>query len=41
VHVFDEVTSTQDVAKSIFRDRPVVVVADRQTEGRGEEVATG
>jgi BirA family biotin operon repressor/biotin-[acetyl-CoA-carboxylase] ligase len=35
VHVFDEVTSTQDVAKSIFRDRPVVVVAERQTAGRG------
>ena len=35
VHVFDEVTSTQDVAKSMFRDRPVVVVANRQTSGRG------
>ena len=35
VHVFDEVTSTQDVAKSIFRGRPVVVIAERQTLGRG------
>lgn len=35
VHVFGEVTSTQDVAKAIFRERPVVVVADHQTAGRG------
>ena len=35
VHVFDEVTSTQDVATAMLRDRPVVVVAERQTSGRG------
>ncbi|MGH8958453.1 MAG: biotin--[acetyl-CoA-carboxylase] ligase, partial [Acidimicrobiia bacterium] len=33
--VFDEVTSTQDVARSIFKERPVVVIASRQTAGRG------
>jgi BirA family transcriptional regulator, biotin operon repressor / biotin---[acetyl-CoA-carboxylase] ligase len=37
VHVFDEVTSTQDVARTIFRERPVVVIAGRQTSGRGRE----
>ncbi|HJR88173.1 MAG TPA: biotin--[acetyl-CoA-carboxylase] ligase [Acidimicrobiia bacterium] len=35
VHVFDEVTSTQDVAKALFQERPVVVVAGQQTAGRG------
>ncbi|HEX2420430.1 MAG TPA: biotin--[acetyl-CoA-carboxylase] ligase, partial [Acidimicrobiia bacterium] len=37
VHVFDEVTSTQDVARQTFRERPVVVIASRQTSGRGRE----
>jgi BirA family biotin operon repressor/biotin-[acetyl-CoA-carboxylase] ligase len=37
VHVFDEVTSTQDVARTTFRERPVVVIAGRQTSGRGRE----
>ncbi len=35
LHVFDEVTSTQDVARSLCGDGPVLVVAHRQTSGRG------
>ncbi len=34
LYVFDEVTSTQDVARSLV-DRPVLVVAHTQTAGRG------
>lgn len=35
VRVFDEVTSTQDVARSLAGTGPVLVVASRQTAGRG------
>ncbi len=35
LHIFDEVTSTQDVARSLCGDGPVLVVAHRQTAGRG------
>jgi BirA family biotin operon repressor/biotin-[acetyl-CoA-carboxylase] ligase len=35
VHTFDEVTSTQDLAASMANSKPVLVVAGRQTTGRG------
>lgn len=38
-HVYEEVTSTQDVARSLATKGPVVVVAARQTEGRGRSGA--
>jgi len=35
LQVYDEVTSTQDVAAAALVDEPILVVAGRQTEGRG------
>ena len=35
LHVYDEVTSTQDIAADALADEPVLVVAGRQTAGRG------
>ena len=35
LHVYDEVTSTQDIAAAALVDEPILVVASRQTEGRG------
>ena len=35
LQVFDEVTSTQDVAAAALEESPVLVVSGRQTEGRG------
>ncbi len=35
LQVYDEVTSTQDVAATALVDDPVLVVSGRQTEGRG------
>jgi BirA family biotin operon repressor/biotin-[acetyl-CoA-carboxylase] ligase len=35
LHIFEEVTSTQDVATGLFSGRPVLVVAARQSQGRG------
>ncbi|HUO46248.1 MAG TPA: biotin--[acetyl-CoA-carboxylase] ligase [Acidimicrobiia bacterium] len=35
MHLAEEVTSTQDVAASLFVGRPILVVAQRQTAGRG------
>jgi biotin-[acetyl-CoA-carboxylase] ligase BirA-like protein len=40
LHIYDEVTSTQDVARSLAADRPALVVAGRQTEGRGRSRRT-
>lgn len=39
-HVYEEVTSTQDVARSLGIEGPVLVVAARQTEGRGRSGAS-
>ena len=38
--VYDEVTSTQDLASVALRQGPVLVVAGRQTEGRGRSQRT-
>jgi BirA family biotin operon repressor/biotin-[acetyl-CoA-carboxylase] ligase len=35
LQVYDEVTSTQDIAVAALADEPILVVAGRQTEGRG------
>ena len=35
LQVYDEVSSTQDVAAAALVDEPILVVAGRQTEGRG------
>jgi BirA family biotin operon repressor/biotin-[acetyl-CoA-carboxylase] ligase len=35
LQVYDEVTSTQDIAAAALVDEPILVVAGRQTEGRG------
>jgi len=35
LQVYDEVTSTQDIAAAALVDQPILVVASRQTEGRG------
>lgn len=35
LQVYDEVTSTQDIAVATLADEPILVVAGRQTEGRG------
>jgi BirA family biotin operon repressor/biotin-[acetyl-CoA-carboxylase] ligase len=35
LHVREEVTSTQEVARELYRGTPVLVVAARQTHGRG------
>lgn len=35
LQVYDEVTSTQDIAGAVLVDEPILVVAGRQTEGRG------
>lgn len=35
MYVFDEVTSTQDVAASMFAGEPLLVIAGRQLTGRG------
>ncbi len=40
LHVYDEVTSTQDIAAAELGDGPVLVVAGRQTEGRGRSQRT-
>ena len=40
LQVFDEVTSTQDIAAAALVDEPVLVVAGRQTEGRGRSQRT-
>ena len=39
IHVFDTVTSTNDVAREICKDtsNPVLVIADAQTNGRGRQ----
>jgi|GEM_PF-506455 len=39
-HVYDEVTSTQDVARELSELGPVLVVASRQTAGRGRSGAS-
>lgn len=39
-HVYDEVTSTQDVARALAGHEPVLVVAARQTAGRGRSGST-
>ncbi len=39
LHVYDEVTSTQDVARSLMGSGPVAVVASRQSNGRGRSGA--
>ena len=39
LQVYDEVTSTQDIAAAALVDDPVLVVSGRQTEGRGQEPA--
>lgn len=40
LQVYDEVTSTQDIAAAALVDEPVLVVAGRQTEGRGRSQRT-
>ena len=35
LHIFEEVTSTQDVASGLLTAQPVLVVAHRQSAGRG------
>lgn len=40
LQVYEEVTSTQDVAAAALGDRPTLVVAGRQTEGRGRSQRT-
>ena len=40
LQVYDEVTSTQDVAAAALVDDPILVVSDRQTEGRGRSRRT-
>ena len=35
VHLAEEVTSTQDVAAALFAGQPILVIAQRQTAGRG------
>jgi BirA family transcriptional regulator, biotin operon repressor / biotin---[acetyl-CoA-carboxylase] ligase len=40
LHVYDEVTSTQDIAAEALADEPVLVVAGRQTAGRGRSQRT-
>ena len=40
LQVYDEVTSTQDVAAAALVDQPILVVAGRQTEGRGRSRRT-
>ena len=40
LQVYDEVTSTQDVAAAALVDEPILVVTGRQTEGRGRSRRT-
>lgn len=40
LQVYDEVTSTQDIAAAALVDEPILVVAGRQTEGRGRSQRT-
>jgi BirA family biotin operon repressor/biotin-[acetyl-CoA-carboxylase] ligase len=40
LQVFDEVTSTQDIAVAALVDEPILVVAARQTAGRGRSQRT-
>ncbi|HKY46513.1 MAG TPA: biotin--[acetyl-CoA-carboxylase] ligase [Acidimicrobiia bacterium] len=40
LQVYDEVTSTQDVAAAALVDDPILVVTGRQTEGRGRSRRT-
>ena len=40
LQVYDEVTSTQDIAASALAGEPVLIVAGRQTEGRGRSQRT-
>lgn len=40
LQVYDEVTSTQDVAAAALDKEPVLIVAGRQTEGRGRSQRT-
>lgn len=40
LHVYDEVTSTQDVAAAALGVEPILVVAGRQTKGRGRSRRT-
>ena len=40
IQVYDEVTSTQDIAVAALVDEPILVVAGRQTEGRGRSRRT-
>ena len=40
LQVYDEVTSTQDIAAAALEREPVLIVAGRQTEGRGRSQRT-
>ncbi|HUP17863.1 MAG TPA: biotin--[acetyl-CoA-carboxylase] ligase [Acidimicrobiia bacterium] len=40
LQVYDEVTSTQDIAAAVLVDEPILVVARRQTAGRGRSQRT-
>jgi BirA family biotin operon repressor/biotin-[acetyl-CoA-carboxylase] ligase len=40
LQVYDEVTSTQDIAAAALVDEPILVVAGRQTAGRGRSQRT-
>ncbi len=40
LEVYDEVTSTQDIAAAALVDEPILVVAGRQTAGRGRSQRT-